>query len=221
MNGGIKPLLYQIRWLFIPYLILLIVCIILKLNFTREDIYFAVNRHNSLFFDYLAPFFTDLGDGWTIIFLSFVLLLFSYRKAFLLLTAYAITSILAQLIKHSVYAARPKLYFKDQLDRIHFIKGTELATLGSFPSGHTVTAFSAAVMLTWFCRDRRWGTVFFVIACLIGYSRMYLSQHFFEDVLAGSAIGFFVTVIWLWWISNKIFINGIKWNQGLLALFKR
>jgi membrane-associated phospholipid phosphatase len=58
--------------------------------------------------------------------------------------------------------------------------------------------------------------VLFFVALMVGYSRMYLSQHFFEDVTVGSVVGVMVTVIWLSYIDRKKFINSPRWNQGLL-----
>ncbi|RZK66946.1 MAG: phosphatase PAP2 family protein [Pedobacter sp.] len=58
--------------------------------------------------------------------------------------------------------------------------------------------------------------IVFVIAVLTAYSRMYLSAHFFEDVVAGSVIGVIVTVFWLSWIDNKAFLHTEKWGRALL-----
>ncbi|MDB5030435.1 phosphatase PAP2 family protein [Mucilaginibacter sp.] len=216
MNIGIKAILYKLRFFFIPYLILIAICLIIKLTYSREEIYYAVNTKFSDFGDWVAPYVTDLGNGWTTILLVAILLFFSYRKAFLLAGAYAITSISAQIIKHIVNAPRPKLYFHDQLLRIHFVKGIDQLSLGSFPSGHTVTAFSTALLLAYWCKNKLWGLPLLLIAILVGYSRMYLSQHFFEDVTAGSAIGVVLTIFWIYWAENRKFLKSPKWNRGLL-----
>jgi membrane-associated phospholipid phosphatase len=217
MNIGIKDVLYRIRWFFIPYLVIIAVCLIIKLTYSREEIYYAVNTRYSDWADTIAPYLTDLGNGWTTVILSAILLLFNYRKAFLLASTYAITSISAQIVKHIFDAPRPKLYFHDQLLRIHFVKGVDQLSLHSFPSGHTVTAFSTALLLTYWCKNKLWGLPFLLIAVLVGYSRMYLSQHFFEDVTAGSAIGIILTVFWIRWSENREFLKSPKWNRGLLS----
>src|ERR1700709_389867 len=124
MNIGIKAVLYNVRFFFIPYLILIAACLIIKLTFTREEIYFAVNARYSDWADWIAPYLTDIGNGWTTVALSAIILLFSYRKAFVLASAWAVTSLSAQVLKFAFDAPRPKLYFHDQLARIHFVAGT-------------------------------------------------------------------------------------------------
>ena len=216
MNFRIKDILYRVRFFFIPYLILIVASLIIKLLYSREDIYFAVNAVHNTTFDSIMPYITMLGEGLTIIILSLIIALYNYRKGYLLFTSYAVTSLLAQLIKHIVKAPRPKLYFADQLDRIYFVKGVEIFSYNSFPSGHTVTAFSAGVALTYLVKNKYWGTVFLIIAVAIGYSRMYLSEHFFEDVTAGSALGVIVTVIWIYFSESSGFLKGERWSKGLL-----
>jgi membrane-associated phospholipid phosphatase len=217
MKTSMNEVLHRIKWLLIPYLVILCICLVIKLVFSRETIYFTVNGLNSPIADFLAPFVTDLGNGWFAVIIAAVLTLFSYRKAFIVITAWGVTSLFAQLIKNIVKAPRPKLYFQNQISHIHFVKGTYLDMHNSFPSGHTVTAFSLAVLFTYWSKNKAWGPIFLLIAVMVGYSRMYLSEHFFEDVTAGSVIGLVITVIWLYWLDNKKFIRRPKWKKGLLV----
>ena len=57
----------------------------------------------------------------------------------------------------------------------------------SFPSGHTLVSFEAATAL-WFYH-RKWGVAAFVLAALIGLSRLYLFVHYPTDVLVGAVLG--------------------------------
>ena len=57
----------------------------------------------------------------------------------------------------------------------------------SFPSGHTMTAFSIALVLSYFYPALE-GTLFF-LAISIGFSRIVLGMHFLSDVLAGVVLG--------------------------------
>ena len=216
MNLRVTDILYRIRFFFIPYLILSCGCLIIKLLYSREDIFFWVNAIHNTSADLIAPYVTALGAGLTIVILSAIIALFNYRKAALLVTSYAVTSILAQIIKHLINAPRPKLYFADQLDKIYFVEGVEIYSHNSFPSGHTVTAFSAAVVLTYLAKNKNWGIMLLLAAVCIGYSRMYLSEHFFEDVTAGSVLGVVITVFWIWYMDSKKFIHEGRWGKGLL-----
>jgi membrane-associated phospholipid phosphatase len=184
--------------------------------FSREQIYFAVNNRNFPLGDFIAPYLTDLGNFWTVIVLSLILVMFSYAKAFMLLLVNTATALTAQVVKHIFDSPRPLLYFQSQLSHIHFVKGVEMLRLHSFPSGHTVTAFSTAVLLTYWAKNKFWGFPLLILAMCVGYSRMYLSEHFFEDVTAGSVIGTITTVFLITWLANKQFLKSAKWNRGLI-----
>jgi undecaprenyl-diphosphatase len=57
----------------------------------------------------------------------------------------------------------------------------------SFPSGHTITAFSVAVALSLFYPDMQPGLYF--CAASIAASRILLGMHFLSDVVAGAMLG--------------------------------
>ena len=58
----------------------------------------------------------------------------------------------------------------------------------SFPSGHTGCAFSAAIVMAKML-PKKIGVPAVIIACLLGFSRMYVGVHYPTDVLAGALIG--------------------------------
>ncbi len=57
----------------------------------------------------------------------------------------------------------------------------------SFPSGHTITAFSVAISLSVFYPPLAIGLLFCAVS--VALSRILLGMHFLSDVLAGAAIG--------------------------------
>ncbi len=57
----------------------------------------------------------------------------------------------------------------------------------SFPSGHTLNGFTAAVTLFLFYKKP--GIIAIIIASLIAFSRMYLFVHYPTDILGGIVIG--------------------------------
>jgi membrane-associated phospholipid phosphatase len=220
MNIGIKGVLQQIRLFFILYLILLTVCLVIKLVFTKDEIYFAVNSRHTDFLDNIEPYITDLGNGWAIVILAAFFALYNYRIAFLTATTFIITSLAVQLAKFIFDAPRPKLYFKDQVSKLHFVKGIEILSHNSFPSGHTLTAFATGVLFTYLLKNKNWAILLLFYGIMVGFSRIYLSEHFFEDVVAGSFLGVSVAILWIWWIDNRNFINTPGWKRGLLSKSK-
>ena len=57
----------------------------------------------------------------------------------------------------------------------------------SFPSGHTMTAFSIALVVSYFYPSLEWPMYFLAVS--IGLSRIVLGMHFLSDVLAGAVLG--------------------------------
>jgi len=79
-------------------------------------------------------------------------------------------------------------------DRLHLIVGEHMRHWHSFPSGHTMSAFAMFFLMIFFTEKIYLKWIWLLLALLVGMSRIYLSQHFFEDVLGGSMIGFIIAV---------------------------
>jgi undecaprenyl-diphosphatase len=56
----------------------------------------------------------------------------------------------------------------------------------SFPSGHAVTSFMCATVLS---KGTRAGPAYFALAALVASSRVYTRMHHTSDVVAGAALG--------------------------------
>ncbi len=64
----------------------------------------------------------------------------------------------------------------------------------SFPSGHTIVAFSIATIVARRYPEHRWlPYVAYGLAGAVAFSRMSLSAHFAADVFAGSALGYSIS----------------------------
>jgi undecaprenyl-diphosphatase len=61
---------------------------------------------------------------------------------------------------------------------------------GSFPSGHSATAFACATVIAW--ASPRLAVPAFVLAALVAWSRVYVGVHWPLDVLGGAALGVLV-----------------------------
>jgi membrane-associated phospholipid phosphatase len=65
---------------------------------------------------------------------------------------------------------------------------------GSFPSGHSIEAFSIATIVARQYRNHRWVPyAAYGLASLVGFSRLTLNVHFLSDVFMGGALGFSIS----------------------------
>ena len=178
------------NWFFYGTALLLILGFVFLCICGKSNSFFVLNSFHHPVLDYFFILFTNLGDGIMALIICSLALLF-YRKkiyALSLLYAFIISGLLAQLLKRMVDAPRPKLYFANG-EFTQFIEGIKIATQHSFPSGHTATAFAIATVIMIVMKSRKWQLQILAITTLVGYSRIYLGQHFLLDVLVGAIIG--------------------------------
>lgn len=207
-----RQLLKENRFFIFPYLITLLICVILLLGFAKPELHILSNKANSPFFDIFFKYATNLGDGAMIAILTIVLLFVKYRHAIVFLSGSLLTAGIINLFKKvllgDVY--RPSKYFElYESYQLHFVEGVKLNALQSFPSGHTGTAFNVFFMLALVSPNKGLKMFWFFMAAVVGYSRVYLSQHFLIDITVGSIIGTVILLIMFWWISgsNKSFLD--------------
>lgn len=179
-------------WFLVPFsLFLLIAGLVLWQSNDLKELHLSFQGLHSIPLDYTFKAITFLGDGIFVGIIALLLLLFVHLRAGLfLLTASVIDSVVVQYLKRQVFADhfRPIHYFRDNPDLIK-VPGVEMHQNFSFPSGHTAAAFCLYFALALIVRRKIPALLFFVVALLVGYSRIYLNQHFLEDVFLGSIIG--------------------------------
>lgn len=192
------------RWFFIPYIISVMFCLYLLIVNTKADIHLFFNSYYNNFADVFFKYLTILGDGIIVPFLLIILAFVRFRYAFFLLATYAVSGLFTQLLKRTVFSSvpRPTRFFED-IAQLHLVPGVEQLSLKSFPSGHSTTAFAIMICLTFLVKNNLLKLLFFILAALIAYSRVYLSQHFLNDILAGSFIGT-VTGLLLYQVVEKL-----------------
>lgn len=147
------------------------------------------NVQNSLF-DKIMPIITSIG-GFGIWILIALLLIFTkkYRKqGIVLIVTLGVCIVVGSFcIKPLVKRIRPC----DVYDYLNLI--TAKPTGYSFPSGHSIRSFGAAMVL--FMTNKKFGIPAFILAFLTAFSRVYLYAHYFTDTLAGGILGILCAIV--------------------------
>jgi undecaprenyl-diphosphatase len=181
------------------------------LGFDRSLFHSINHEWANPYFDAFFPAVTDLHRSPLFIaFASILLALWVWRRRieavkWIVVLAIALglsDGISYRLIKHATQRQRPSEAGL-QVDL-----RTDLHTGTSFPSNHAANMFSGATVLTF--AFPAWSFLFYAIAAIVAYSRIYVGVHFPLDVLAGAILGTavgFVTAksaLRFWRIGRKI-----------------
>lgn len=140
---------------------------------------------NNKYLDIIMPLITHLGTlGILWIAIATMLMLSSPYKlvgAAVIVTLTITTFIGEGIIKHIIRRTRP--CNKQNIVNLLISKPSSY----SFPSGHTVSSFAAAEILSRYFYEYK--LIFMAIAVLIALSRLYLYVHYPTDIIAGIIIG--------------------------------
>lgn len=213
-------LLRHTRTFLLPYLVLLLAVGAVLLTTPKHTAFFWVNGHHTPFFDQFFRPFTNVGDGVFYVLITLILLFVRFRWALTSFVCFAVTSLAAQVGKQLIFTGHPRpfRYFSENpgFPPLHVVEGVVMGTLKSFPSGHATSAFSVFLVLTYFVKNKNWGYAFVLLAALAAYSRVYLAQHFVEDVTAGSVLGTTLTLAALAWLEPWLDRHPRPWHRWRL-----
>ncbi len=209
-----KPIFYKNTSFFTFYIFFFIVVTASIMLSTKKDAFLFVNGAYHSFLDFFFSVITFMGDGIFITVLALIMFLFRFKRLALgLVSSYLLSGLIVQIIKRLTNFPRPAVFFKDP-SIIHVVYSTTLHQQNSFPSGHSTSAFAAAVIISLYLGKKSVAAIVFIFACLVAYSRVYLGQHFVEDVLAGSLVGV-TTGTFCYWIQEKLLAKSYeKHNWG-------
>jgi undecaprenyl-diphosphatase len=154
----------------------------------------VVNRDNRILYYVNEQVRTPLLDWWmsrithlggatfTISLLLFLLIVNNFKSGIGKegLVALGASHLLVQVLKRNLSRRRP---YHDEGLRICVKQLKDY----SFPSGHTTAIFSLTTTLSLFLP---WlASLLLPIACIVGFSRIYLGHHYSTDVAMGAVIG--------------------------------
>lgn len=174
----------------------------------KDNFFLLLNNNYGSVADIFFTIITFFGDG---VIWAFLLLLFvKYRKKLivLLVSAFILSTLFVQVSKYFIVPneLRPIRSIANT-SSIHVVKGMEPHETSSFPSGHTTSAF-CYFLIACLVINKKWILpVVFLFALLVGYSRVYLAQHFPLDVAAGMLVAIasvsFAILVQKHWSNRK------------------
>ncbi len=145
-----------------------------------------IKRLHSKGMNTLMSVITKLGSGamvWFVLSAVMLVQMKTARTALNIMFALLITLIMGEgIIKHVVKRVRPSEILPEEEQIV------DPPRYYSFPSGHTASSFSVVAVTVMRCSPWLFVPVI-VLACSIGFSRMYLRVHYLSDVVGGVILG--------------------------------
>ena len=212
-----KKFIQHNRIFFSLYLLFLIVGAILIVCMERgNEILFFNSMHTPLL-DLFFKYATQLAEAPLLLLPLIIIILFSYGKGIVLVLNTGLVYLVTGILKFFVFETqvRPSVFFEGKVP-LNFVQGVEVMHYNSFPSGHTAAAFGLFCMLSLFVNKKKWSAVFFLLALLVGLSRVYLLQHFFRDIYAGSLVGVGISSLFYLTFVRSAFYNSLHWKDKAL-----
>lgn len=185
----------------------------------KQEAQLFANQFYSPFFDAFFFYSTKIVEWFSLIVLFIILLFKGAKYAFNGILIYGSTALITFTLKRLFFDHEHRPTFNNDLFRLIPSEfGLNQLTNNSFPSGHTTAAFTLFCFVAIVVHRKSWGVLFGIVAVVIGYSRVYLSQHWFQDLLAGASIGTFFTFVF-YYLFDKI--NYGKWALKPLVKIKK
>lgn len=194
------------KFLITLYLIVFAALLILTLSIEKGADVLLINGFNTPFLDLFFSLFTYVGDG--VILVPFIVCacFVRFRDAMMWTSVATLNGLIINLFKHTFFpsSGRPIKLLDPEL--LHFIAGVEVHSKYSYPSGHTATIFSVITFLALTTGNRGLTLALMAVALLVGYSRIYLLQHFLVDVTGGAILGSLsaVAVFYLFSLTREV-----------------
>jgi membrane-associated phospholipid phosphatase len=198
---------------FTVYLILICISGFFLFTYSKTDIHLFINSIHHPIFDFFFKYFTYVGDGIAFVVIALIALFVSKRFSLQIIITGLLVGIISQFFKKVVFGPtpRPSAFFENLNIQLYYIEGVDMHTAFSFPSGHTTAIFAITTSILLIQKNMKYDFLLLLIAILVGYSRMYLSQHFLMDVFAGSILGTAIAIS----VYKILHSNKMKLKTGL------
>lgn len=170
----------------VPFLVIFI-SVPLWLHWWEPALFLAINHACAVVPMAVWTGISAFGNGWAVLAITSPLLVRQPRLMWAWLCAAPFAMVFARLGKGLIVSPRPAA----EIDNTLMHMAGEKLELVSMPSGHTLTAFAVATSL-YFAIDaprRRSFLWLWLIAALVGLSRIAVGAHWAGDVAVGAGLG--------------------------------
>ena len=206
---------------FLALCLLLIIALGLALLcIPKGELHLLLCDHHTPARDIFYRYYTHVAEWFPYVLCVLILLFGRIGDGLMASSCMIFSALTTQLFKHILVEPRPLMWFSQNMPHIQLplVDGVKMNLWLSFPSGHTTSffalAFVASILLTKLLSAKRSNSdngltgvagltavcgllqaTLFLLAALGGYSRIYLSQHFAADVLAGIVSGVCISIV--------------------------
>jgi membrane-associated phospholipid phosphatase len=176
------------------------ISLVYHFTFGKTTAFLLINQLHHPISDQFFKYYTNFGDGLIWVLVVIYSYFYAKNKVSLVVTNFALSSLFAVILKKLIFpmAMRPSVLLQ-QGYQLHIVEDLKIHSSNSFPSGHTLTAFAVAfTMVMLIKKNNQLKYLFLVMAVMVGYSRVYLAQHYPIDAIFGAIVGIFSTYLSLY-----------------------
>ena len=198
-------------------LILVVVLGLALLYIPKNELHLLLCDRHTYARDIFYKYYTQVAEWFPYVVCVLLLLFSRIGDGVLATAALSISGLATQGLKYLVDTDRPYKWFENNFPDITLplVDGVRMSKYYSFPSGHTTSFFALAFVLCIIATKNLSAQqsnsanglsaqrsisvavqiLLFIAAAVGGYSRIYLSQHFTEDVAGGILVGILITLL--------------------------
>lgn len=189
----------------------------------NEDLFLFIHQKLSPTFGQPARFFSLLGESWVmggLLLLSFNM---AFRQTLLVGFTWLSGAIHSWIFKLWLCKGwpRPFEFYSQKGIALNLVEGVKLHHWNTFPSGHTLTAFSIVFLIRVLYPKLpiKYTYLAILLASFCGLSRIILVQHWPMDVLGGMVLGC-SAALFAQWFHNK-FLPKTTFSKSLISMLKK
>ncbi|HPG09681.1 MAG TPA: phosphatase PAP2 family protein [Saprospiraceae bacterium] len=195
--------------------LVLTICLYITASTEKGNLHLLINQWHTPLADKFFISITVVGNGLSLVVI--LLLIYPYvnvRTIVGLFIAFLISSILVLLCKQVLFPDIDRPVALIGKAHLYLLPDVRIFHSHTFPSGHATTASVLFLYLSTLT-TRTWLQAFYAFFTItVAFSRVYLSLHFLEDIIAGIFIGI-ISVAIAFLIVKRQFKTSSKWNKPI------